>query len=82
VISLSKAMGLSLIAEGVETEQQRDFLAKLGSHAFQGHLFSPALPLRDFELLLAEASEKAVLPPLNLLTCATGSAHPRLESRR
>jgi diguanylate cyclase (GGDEF)-like protein/PAS domain S-box-containing protein len=52
VISLSKAMGLSVIAEGVETEQQRAFLANLGCHAFQGYLFSRPLPLHEFELLL------------------------------
>ena len=52
VISLSKAMGLSVIAEGVETEQQRDFLAKLGCHSFQGFLFSRPLPLHEFEMLL------------------------------
>jgi EAL domain-containing protein (putative c-di-GMP-specific phosphodiesterase class I) len=63
VISLSKAMGLSVMAEGVETEEQRDFLASLGCHAFQGFLFSPPLPLRDFEMLLPEIAERVVPPP-------------------
>ena len=54
IVTLSKAMGLSVIAEGVETEQQRECLARLGCHAFQGHLFSPPLPLQDFELLLSK----------------------------
>ena len=36
IISLSNAMGLSVIAEGVETEEQREFLASLGCHSFQG----------------------------------------------
>ena len=47
VISLSKAMGLSVIAEGVETVEQRDFLVGLGCHAFQGYLFSRPLPVQD-----------------------------------
>jgi diguanylate cyclase (GGDEF)-like protein/PAS domain S-box-containing protein len=47
--SLGQAMGLSVIAEGVETEQQRDFLAHLGCHSFQGFLFSRPLPLDEFE---------------------------------
>jgi EAL domain-containing protein (putative c-di-GMP-specific phosphodiesterase class I) len=41
-------MGLSVIAEGVETEEQRAFLAALGCHSFQGYLFSHPLPWGDF----------------------------------
>lgn len=48
IISVARAMGLSVIAEGVETEEQRAFLAKLGCHAFQGYLFSHPLPLGEF----------------------------------
>jgi len=52
VISLSKALGLSVLAEGVETEEQRDLLIRLGCHAYQGFLFSRPVPLEDFERLL------------------------------
>jgi diguanylate cyclase (GGDEF)-like protein/PAS domain S-box-containing protein len=48
IISFGKAMGLSVIAEGVETEAQRAFLATLGCHSFQGYLFSHPLPLGEF----------------------------------
>jgi diguanylate cyclase (GGDEF)-like protein/PAS domain S-box-containing protein len=48
IISFSKALGLSVIAEGVETEEQRMFLAGLGCHSFQGYLFSKPLPLGEF----------------------------------
>jgi diguanylate cyclase (GGDEF)-like protein/PAS domain S-box-containing protein len=48
IISFGKAMGLSVIAEGVETEEQRAFLAQLGCHSFQGFLFSHPLPLGEF----------------------------------
>jgi diguanylate cyclase (GGDEF)-like protein/PAS domain S-box-containing protein len=48
IISFSNAMGLSVIAEGVETEEQRAFLANLGCHSFQGFLFSHPLPWGDF----------------------------------
>jgi EAL domain-containing protein (putative c-di-GMP-specific phosphodiesterase class I) len=49
IISLSEAMGFSVIAEGIETEEQRDFLSSLGCHAFQGFLFSRPLPFEQFE---------------------------------
>jgi len=52
IISLSTAMGLSVIAEGVETVEQRDFLIGLGCHSFQGYLFSRPLPQNEFEVWL------------------------------
>ncbi len=48
VISLSRAMGLAVIAEGVETEEQHQRLRGLGCHAFQGYLFSRPLPVDGF----------------------------------
>jgi diguanylate cyclase (GGDEF)-like protein/PAS domain S-box-containing protein len=52
IISLGRAMELSVVAEGVETEEQRGFLAGLGCHCFQGDLFSRPLPPDEFEALL------------------------------
>lgn len=52
IIALSRALGLSVIAEGVETEEQRGFLIGLGCHAFQGYLFSRPLPLDQFEQIM------------------------------
>lgn len=49
IITMAKNLGLKVMAEGVETEDQRVFLDQLGSDAYQGYLFSPALPLVDFE---------------------------------
>jgi diguanylate cyclase (GGDEF)-like protein/PAS domain S-box-containing protein len=53
IISLGRAMGMPVIAEGVETEEQRVYLARLGCHAFQGFLTSRPVPLHEFERLLA-----------------------------
>jgi diguanylate cyclase (GGDEF)-like protein len=52
IISLARSLGLVVIAEGVETEEQREFLAQLGCGCFQGFLFSKAVPPADFEALL------------------------------
>lgn len=49
VVALAESLGLTVIAEGVEIEAQRDFLARLGCHAYQGYLFSRPLPLEAFE---------------------------------
>ena len=49
IVALANALGLGLIAEGVETEAQRDFLAAAGCYAYQGYFFSRPLPVERFE---------------------------------
>lgn len=44
IVALAHSMGLTVIAEGVETEAQRAFLASHNCHAFQGFLFGKAVP--------------------------------------
>lgn len=50
-IALAESMGLSVIAEGVETQEQRDALSEIGCHSYQGYWFSRPVPLDEFELL-------------------------------
>ncbi|PPD29991.1 MAG: hypothetical protein CTY19_16485 [Methylomonas sp.] len=52
IIALAQSMGLDVIAEGVETIEQRDFLAIHGCHHFQGYLFGKPVSIEKFENLL------------------------------
>ncbi len=59
IVALARSLDLSVIAEGVEREEQRDFLARLGCHAYQGYLFSRPLPIKEFEALLLRVQTPA-----------------------
>jgi len=53
IIGVARGLGLEVIAEGVETAAQHEFLEQYGCPAFQGYLFSHPLPLAEFEHQLA-----------------------------
>jgi diguanylate cyclase (GGDEF)-like protein/PAS domain S-box-containing protein len=53
ILTLADSMGLSAIAEGVETPEQQRYLASQGCRAFQGYLFGVPLPAAQFEASLA-----------------------------
>jgi EAL domain-containing protein (putative c-di-GMP-specific phosphodiesterase class I) len=60
IVTLAHGLSMNVIAEGVETPAQRDFLALHGCNAYQGYLFGRPLPLDQFEALL-EAGRSMVV---------------------
>jgi len=52
-IGMARALGLGVVAEGVETQAQLECLRALECSAYQGFLFSPAVPAAQFDRLLA-----------------------------
>ncbi len=49
IISMSKELGIQTLAEGVETQEQYDFLRDIGCEKVQGYLFSRPLPIPELE---------------------------------
>ena len=60
IIALAQSLGLSVIAEGVETAEQRAQLLRYGCECYQGYLFSKALPIDELERFIKkQAIERA-----------------------
>jgi len=73
VIGLAHNLGLTVIAEGVESEGQMSYLTRHGCDEMQGHYFSMALPAPDFAMLLAKPKSpwlSALLPEETFLMAA------------
>lgn len=54
IVALGKGLNINVVAEGVETEAQLDYLRQLGCAEIQGYFFSPPLPAKDTIKLLKE----------------------------
>ena len=59
VVSIGRALGMKVVAEGVETEQQRQFLRIAGVHAMQGFLFGRPMPIAALRETLAKSRASA-----------------------
>jgi len=54
IVAMAHNLGLSVIAEGVETQEQRELLAGEGCNNYQGYLFSRPVAIEAFEALLQQ----------------------------
>jgi EAL domain-containing protein (putative c-di-GMP-specific phosphodiesterase class I)/signal transduction histidine kinase/CheY-like chemotaxis protein len=59
VVSIGRALGMKVTAEGVESEQERQFLKVAGVHAVQGMLFGEAVPVDQLRALLPAPARTA-----------------------
>ncbi|MBQ7908321.1 MAG: EAL domain-containing protein [Elusimicrobiaceae bacterium] len=57
-VKMIKGLGSSIVAEGVETREQADFLNRIGCDMAQGYLFSRPLPVAEFEKRLQDEIQK------------------------
>ena len=63
VIDLGHGLGMSLVAEGVETLEQLAFLADEGCDAVQGYLIGKPLPIGQYAVLVGRAATNVMEPP-------------------
>ena len=57
IISIARNLGMEVLAEGVETEQQVEYLIGQGCHTIQGYYFSQPRPAKEFERMLCMSEE-------------------------
>lgn len=65
IIMMAHKLGLEVIAEGIETQEQMACLLAAGCDYGQGYLFSPALPANEFERILSGAGNAGGAPTLH-----------------
>jgi diguanylate cyclase len=75
IVSLAHSLRLKVVAEGVETPAQLDFVKTAGCDEYQGYHFSRPLPAADFERLMREAR-----PDDNFTDDDAARTHSKLEA--
>ena len=58
IIAMANTLRMQVVAEGVETDLQYDFLRSKGAHQYQGYLFSKPLPAHEFEKRFLQSDQK------------------------
>ncbi|PYD78370.1 EAL domain-containing protein, partial [Komagataeibacter sucrofermentans] len=77
VIGIGSRLGMTVVTEGVETEQQRDLLEKLNCDVMQGYLFAKPLAPGDFEKWMRQHQTIRQMLPA---TQAAKSVSPKKKS--
>ncbi len=67
IVRMAKWLGIPVIAEGVETVGQADFLRSIGCDYIQGYLYSKPLPEVEYEKILSGSTVGATVPQLRLI---------------
>lgn len=82
IVVLAHALGLKVVAEGIETSEQKDQLKTLGCEYGQGYFFSKPVDAAATEVLLADDTQALHLRPANLSTpVSTGPLHERVGTQ-
>ncbi|MBP9942463.1 MAG: EAL domain-containing protein, partial [Comamonas sp.] len=63
VIAMGQSMGMEVLAEGVETAAQLEFLRQHGCNFYQGYFCSKPMAATDFEKLLRGEAQRLMLQP-------------------
>ncbi len=66
VINMAKWLNLPIIAEGIETVDQADFLQSIGCNYVQGYLYSRPLPEKQYTELISSSHIGAIIPQMNI----------------
>ncbi|MDO4561857.1 MAG: PAS domain-containing protein [bacterium] len=64
VVRMAKWLGMSVVAEGVETREQADYLKSIGCNYIQGYLYAKPMPAAEYEALARDADKEANLAAL------------------
>lgn len=64
ILAMSRQLGLNVVAEGVESEEQLEFLRRHGCNQIQGFLCSPALSAKDFAAMLTKIAAPSADDPV------------------
>ncbi len=82
IVAMANRLGLHVVAEGVETEGQRDYLVELGCEQIQGYFYSRPLPVPQFEAWAAGRITTASLEAPRQLSPSPRGVAPRLRAIR
>ncbi len=67
IIRMAKWLNMPVIAEGVETVEQADFLRSIGCNYIQGYLYSKPVPQEEYEKIIGGSSIGAKVPQIDLI---------------